>query len=432
MTLPAGTPNWSTVREVKVRAYYNDVPRFVVFCFKQENVDCDHTHVGVVSCNSDPTHTLCQEDFIEPLRSRKHDFTGTPSHQPTACGLFGGAMPCHTCTCCQPLEISPIHCGIRLWSAASRLDYEKIDLTFESPVTEVQCPIPFCEDFEACGSAPEERFGTADCDATGFYCSPTHVLEAQLGDSNYWRHEAISGIAPVYLAAVLWLPPVWALPANYSNDVLILAAEGDPDDANPYFEGAALRILSDDSGLASVYAIGAFGRLGSTWNTFGTPTLLCLGTPNCIQVRYWAGDNTLPPSLGSFPVGTVNANGIEVGREVRARNDTDTPHAEGVIFGAVAYPSDPSALSDTIWLDDVCYGQTAWITCACSCPPATGDVYLTRAIAPEYEDPSWSPPSAAGVVNLRGVSADSSGDGTAGPGVDAGDVHLGGARIKLG
>ncbi len=424
-------PDWATVRDVSVRAYYNDVPRFVVFCYKQDDVDCDHPHVGDVTCNADPTESLCQEDFIEPVRSRKHDFTNAPSNQPTACGDFGPSMPCSTCTCCQLLAPLPRNCGIRLWTHASRLDYEKIDLTFESPVTEVQCPIPFCEDFEDCGSAPEERFGTTDCAATGFYCSPTHVLEAPLGDSNYWSHEAISSQAPVYLAAVLWLPTTWTLPPSYSNDVLVLAVEGDPDEANPFFEGIALRITSDGASVPTIYAVGAYGFLGSSWTSFGTPAELCLGDPNCLQFRYWAGDNSLPPSPGTYPVGTAVANGVEFGREARARNDTDTPHAEAVLFGAVAYSGSPAALVDTIYLDDVCYGQAAWIDCACSCVAAGGNVYLTRAISPEYEDGSWSPPSAVGVVNLRGVSADSNSEGGAAGSGEPG-VQLGGTRIKLG
>ncbi len=417
VTLSAGAVNWSSVREVSIRAYYNDVPRFVVFCFKQEELDCDHTHVGVVSCNSDPTHSLCQEDFIEPLRSRKHDFPHAPSNQPTACGAFGAGIACSTCTCCQPLETSPQHCGIRLWSSASRLDFEKIDLIFESPTTEEQCPKPFCQDFESCGSAEETRFGTADCAETGFYCSPTHVLSSQLGASNYWSHEAISGTSPVYLAAVLWLTDTWTLPPDYSNDALVLAVEG----AGGFFDGIAIRITSDGGGNPTIYAVGAYGILGSSWTSWGTPVELCLGEPNCLQFKYRSGIDPSPP----FAVGEGVINGVSMGQDVRSADLTEAPFVEAILYGAIDYSADPSALTDRVWHDDVCYGQTGWITCACSCPGATGDVYLTKSVAPEAPDPSWSPPSASGVVNLRGVhpSVETVAD-PPDPGVSDGYVHL--------
>lgn len=396
-------PDWSAPHDVTIRAYYNDVPRFIAWCYPPGSEN--------YTCLEDGTHSVCAEEFRVPQEYRKANLCdGFAAGVPGAFGNFGSAVPCTTCDC----TAAPDPCGVSFPNNWDRWDFESIDYTFESDPLTVQCPIPFCEDFEDCGSAPEERFGTADCASTGFYCSPTHVLQAQLSGhvGNYWRHEAISSLAPVYLAAVLWLPPAgaWTLPPGFSIHELVLAAEGDSSDPNPYFEGASLYITTGaDGSTPTVVLTGAYGRLGSTYNVFGDGVELCLGEPNCLQVRYWAGDGTISPTPANA-VGIVIGNGVEAGREVRVRNATDTPHAEGVIFGAIEADAVTDALVDSIYLDDVCYGQAGWINCACDCTPEGGNVFLTRAVAPEEADGGWSPPSATGIVNLRGVSAGAEGE----------------------
>jgi len=439
VTLSAGAVDWSSPRVISVRAYFNDVPQSVQLCYYFDDLACGAPSGIAAHCVIDTTDNACAEDFLDATHARKSFYTeGAPANQPTACGLFGGGVggsPCTKCACCSlPHPGDPTDlCGIPLADVWDRWDYEAIDLTFDSPGTPFQCPIPFCEDFENCGSAPEDRIGSTSCAETGFYCSPTHVLEVDLGAPAYWRHEAISGRGPVYLAAVLWLPISWSLPALYSRDVFAFGITEDPDASNPYFEGIALRVETDGAANPFVYALGVWGNFGSTFNIFGTPTALCLGQPNCLQFRYWAADGSLPPSPSLYPIGTAIANGVEVGREVRTRTSTDPPHAEAVVWGAVEYDGDASDLAgDAWWFDDVCYGQTAWIDCACSCNPPAGDVYLSRAFAPEAKDPLWTPPSASGVTNLRGVSAGADGGGSpASPDLLPTEVDLGGARVKI-
>lgn len=424
VTLPAGLLDWSSPRDLSVRAYFNDVPESVQFCFYFGDLDCsDQSGIGA-TCSQDTLHDQCWEDFVEPLRARRQDYTaGAPANQPTACGTFAG-VACTVCACCSTPHVGdPTDlCGVPVVHTDDRWDYPAIDYTFTSPEATFRCPIPFREEFEDCASAPEDRFGSTSCADTGFYCSPTHVLEIDLGAPAYWQHEALSGRGPAYVSAVLWLPPVWTLPPSYSNDIFALGILGDLGDASPYFEGIALRVTTDGAGSPTVFALGVWGEIGVSFTTFGTPTELTVGVPNCLQFKYWAGDGTLSPSPSLHPIGTVVANGVEVGREARARTGPPAyypPVAEAVVWGAVEYASDPTdLLSDVYWLDDVSYGQANWINCSClpagpfgpAVPALGGDVYLTRAVAPEEADPAWSPPSAGDIVNLRGVTSDSSGN----------------------